>query len=339
MGEVRTWFLRDVLALAERERGAGAMAFVSSAFPERVRQSCSKQVLQDSGPTATVPTADAEEFLSAIDGKLGDGTGKFLEELGTELTSRTLSQTGGSVIVGDLHGTLARLRVPFEHPFVDMRISYEVTRTPGGLCLEVGALGHPRLTRILRHLATGSVHAAQRFARCQAPQFRVHGETRGERARIDVLLYTDSAPPESAATESAPPRRSTRPLSVPIKQSSLSEEVDAIFSRRTPHVTPTPSAPSRRVSPTGYSVQDPEHGELESTPPDRPRRATTPPGARPRSNPYPMAGTRRSEPALAGREAPERTTVRPTLKSAPPTVDAGQQQPAASKARRRTKPY
>jgi hypothetical protein len=310
------------------------MSFVASAFPERMRESCSKQALQSSGPTDTVPAADAEEFLSAIDAKLGDGTGRFLEELGTELTSRTLSQTGGSVIVGDLQGTLARLRVPFEHPFVNIKISYAISRTPGGLCVEVGALGHPRLTRILRHLATGAVHAAQRFARAQTPQFRVHGETRGERARIDVVLYAESAPPDSAKPDETPPRRSTRPLQMPIKQASLSEEVDAILSRRTPHTTPTPS---RRQSPTGYSVQDPDHGE-EATPSDRPQRRTTP-MTRPRSNPLPVSAARISDPGPeSGRDAPERTTVRPTVKSVPPVVDPGQQ-PEDAKARRRTKPY
>ncbi len=395
MGSVRSGFVREVLALVERERGTGAVAFVCGALPERVRSTCSKESLAKAGPTATVPLADVEDFLNAIDTKLGDGSGRFLEELATEFVARTLSQSGGSVIVGDLHGTLARLRVPFQHPFLNMTIKYALSRTPSGLSLEVGAEGHPRMTRIVRHLAVGAVHAAQRFARCQAPQFRVYGETRGETARVDVILHTRSEPPASQSDPSQPPRRSTRPLGTSIKQASLSEEVDAIFSRRSSQVAPTTK---RTLSPTGYSVQEPEHGQLDATPSERaPRRPSTPGRARTRSNPRPPESTSatrprtnprppettsatrpRSNPRPLGEtsatrpqsnprplredsgarprnpldargvmdvggahdsNAPERTTVRPTVKGAPPSDDEPLASDGTTPSPRRTKPY
>ena len=197
-----------------------------------------------------------------------------------------------------------------------MTIKYSLSHTPSGLSLEVGAGGHPRLTRILRHLAVGAVHAAQRFARCQAPQFRVYGETRGETARVDVILHTRSEPPASQSGESQPPRRSTRPLGTPIKQASLSEEVDAIFSRRSSQVTP---ATKRTLSPTGYSVQEPDHGQLETTPSTRaPRRPSTPGRARPRSNPRPPESTSATRPRSNPRPVGETSPTRPRSNPRPP---------------------
>ncbi|MEZ4219873.1 MAG: hypothetical protein R3B13_03020 [Polyangiaceae bacterium] len=356
MGSVRGSFLLDVLGLVERHRGAGSLASASNSLPERIRLSCSKDALAHAGPTGTVPVADCEELLQTIDAKLGDGSGRFLEELATEQFSRTLGQSGGSVIVGDLFGTLARMRVPFEHPFVDMPVRYELARTPSGLSLDVGAQGHPRLTRLLRHLATGAVHAAQRFARAQAPNFRVYGETRGDGARIDVVMHTRSEPPPSEPREQEPPRRSTRPLGIPVKQASLSKEVDAILSRRAPIAAPDSRRPP---SSTGYSVQAPEHGEEETIVPSRTQRPSRP-GSRPGplserpSRPGTLPEAQAQRPSRPGTwPAPEERPSRPSRPGSRPEISA--QRPRTNpnavrapspdttdderKARRRTKPY
>ena len=161
MEAIRSWFLRDVLDYIERDRGSEALTRLGERLPDRLGEILDPATLRTSAPTETVPIATGEDALLSIESALGDGSGKVLEGIGREMATRFLSH-GGAVMTGDLIGTLSRLRVPFEHPFIGVDLTYEIQRTPGGFSMTVGAAGHPRATRILRHLASGAILAAQR---------------------------------------------------------------------------------------------------------------------------------------------------------------------------------
>src|SRR6185436_12693028 len=110
---------------------------------------------------------------------------------------RQLVQAAAAVRVGDLYGTVARLRGPLEHPFLDAELVFELERSDKGFALTIGVPGPPRATRLLRHVASGAILAAERFAReAQAEPLRLHGETFADRTRIDAYFRrTSDAPP------------------------------------------------------------------------------------------------------------------------------------------------
>jgi hypothetical protein len=175
----------------------------------------------------------AEEVLLAIDSVLGDGSGKELELIGSDWIGRVLSQDENMVVVGSLLGTLARLVASFEHPFLGIRVVFEVHNTNSGLSLTVGAAGHPRTTRILRHLAAGAVVAADRFAREAAGQLKLLGESRGDRAVIDAHFRPE--PAEEEPSERELPRRPSRTAMRAVSmRTTLSDEIEQIFSQRAP---------------------------------------------------------------------------------------------------------
>jgi hypothetical protein len=225
---LRSWFLRNLLEAADRELGAGALAGLAARAPARVRPHLSLDRLRTTAALDAVPLDEGEDALLAIDQGLGDGTGRLLERLAREMFARQLVQAAASVRVGDLYGTVARLRVPLEHPFVDVELTFELERSESGFTLLVGVPGRPRATRLLRHVATGAILAAERFAReSQAEPLRVHGETFADRARIEVNFRrtSDVPPPFEPSPTSA--RRSSG--AARLTQSSLSDEVARIL--------------------------------------------------------------------------------------------------------------
>ena len=134
-----------------------------------------------------IPLDEGEDTLLAIDQGLGDGTGRLLERLAREMFSRQLVQAAAAVRVGDLYGTVARLRGPLEHPFLDTELTFELERNDAGFVLVVGVPGRPRATRLLRHLAVGAIQAAERFAReSQAEPLKIQGGTGSTVAPIAI---------------------------------------------------------------------------------------------------------------------------------------------------------
>ncbi len=206
---IRVWFLRDVIDFVERDRGSEALKRLGERLPDRLADVLDPATLRASSPTDTVPLATGEDALLSLDSIVGDGSGKLLEGIGREIATRFLSH-GGAVMTGDLIGTLSRLRVPFEHPFVGVTLQYEIERTPAGFSMSVGATGHPRTTRILRHLATGAILAAQRYAR-EAGTPKLYGEVRGDRAIVDVVLRATTTQVAVEEPELGPLRRPSRP--------------------------------------------------------------------------------------------------------------------------------
>src|SRR5688572_33368372 len=105
----------------------------------------------------SIPLDDGEEAVQAFEQALGDASGRLLERLACEMLARQLVQAAAAVRVGDLFGTVARLRGPLEHPFIDAPVTFDLQRTPLGLSLTIGVIGRPRSTRILAYVAAGAI--------------------------------------------------------------------------------------------------------------------------------------------------------------------------------------
>lgn len=257
MAAIRTWFVRDVLEVLERDRGGAVLDRLPDRLPDRLRGHTSLESLRNSSPTDTIPLADGEELLLGIDGALGDGSGRVLEVAMFELATRALSQSG-AVMIGDLLGTVARLRTAIERPFVDVDVLFDLRKTETGFALTVGIPGQPRSARILRHLSAGAIRAAQRFSReATSSDFRLYGDTLGDRSSIDARYRQPESVPESpreTPPQSYPPftRRPSRSLR--ITQPTLSDEVERILSQR----RPTPEPPPR---PTPEPEEPPDDDE------------------------------------------------------------------------------
>lgn len=258
--ELRTWFLRNVLEATERQLGVPAVASLRTRLSPRLAPHASLDRLRTSAALDTVPLEEGEELLLGIDSLLGDGTGKLLESIGSDLATRVLSQGGGVVRTGDLYGTVARLQAFLEHPFVHVTHVFELRRVPTGFTLTVGVLGHSRATRALRHLAIGAIVAAERFAReAGAENLKIYADNIGDRSNISARYL---APEDIAIEEPPPPSR--RPLTVRPPGPSLSDEVDRIL--RTPSQRPPDSGrepTSSRARASFAPPRPPREGEDE----------------------------------------------------------------------------
>lgn len=279
VARLRSWFLRNLLEAAERELGASALAGLVSRAPARVRPHLSLDRLRTTAALDAIPLDEGEDALLALDQGLGDGTGRFLERAAREMFARQLVQAAAAVRVGDLYGTVARLRGPLEHPFLDTELTFELERSEGGFTLTVGVPGRPRATRLLRHIATGAILAAERFAReAQAEPLKIQGETFADRARIEAhFRRTSEAPPTFEPSPTSARRSSASRLG----QTSLSDEVSRILDpslalgrARSEQDEP----PSKNISsPEIAAVKVPSQADLGPLVPPSQRRPTVPP--------------------------------------------------------------
>jgi len=242
VARLRSWFLRNLLEAADRELGSGALATLAARAPARVRPHLSLDRLRTTAALDAIPLDEGEDALLALDQSLGDGTGRLLERLAREMFARQLVQAAAAVRVGDLYGTVARLRAPLEHPFVDVELTFELERSESGFTLFVGVPGRPRATRLLRHVAVGAILAAERFAReAQAEPLRIHGEAFADRARIEAHFRRASDAPPAFETSPMSARRSNGATRA--GQSNLSDEVARILD---PSLSLGRSRPERR---------------------------------------------------------------------------------------------
>jgi hypothetical protein len=250
--ELRSWFLRNVLEATERQLGALAVAGLRTRLPPRLSPHASLDRLRASAALDSVPLDEGEEILLAVDALLGDGSGKLLENIGTDLATRVLTQGGGVARAGDLFGTVARMQAFLEHPFVGVPLVFELRRNTAGFSLTVGVTGHSRATRALRHLAIGAIVAAERFAReAGAENLKIFAENIGDRSNISARYLPAE---EFIAEEAAPVTRRPPPTRAP--GTSLSEEVERILRS---------SAPPRKTSdPSQLAARATESRSLES---------------------------------------------------------------------------
>lgn len=230
VSELRSWFLRNVLEAAERQLGAPAVAGLRGRLPPRLAAHASLDRLRASTALACVPLEEGEELLLSVDSFLGDGSGKLLESIGTDLTARALSQDSSVVRAGDLAGTVARLQTFLAHPFVGVPLLFELRRNQTGFSLIVGVIGHSRATRAVRSLTLGAITAAERFAReVGAENLKLSAENIADRSNITACYL----PVEAQVVERiSPPSR--RPSTVRLPGASLSAEVERILRSTTP---------------------------------------------------------------------------------------------------------
>jgi hypothetical protein len=294
VARLRSWFLRNLLEAADRELGPGALAGLAARAPARVRPHLSLDRLRTTAALDAIPLDEGEDALLAIDQGLGDGTGRLLERLAREMFARQLVQAAAAVRVGDLYGTVARLRGPLEHPFLDTELTFELERSDAGFTLIVGVPGRPRATRLLRHVAVGAILAAERFAReSQAEPLKIQGEAFADRARIEAHFRrtSDAPPPFEPSPTSA--RRSGATRGTP---TNLSDEVDRILdpSLLLGRTRTEPSAPApRRISSSEMEAVKvvPPHSDAALGPatPVSQRHPTVPPPAPLKSPPLPRS--------------------------------------------------
>jgi hypothetical protein len=266
-----------VLEALERQYGATALALLTEKVPRRLLPHASLDRLRASAALDTILLDDGEELLLFVDTLLGDGGGRVLEAIGQELAARALSQ-GGVAKFGDLHGTVARLQAFLDHPFVDTPTLFELKRTDLGFNLTVGVVGRPRATRVLRHLAVGSVLAAERAAREGIVGMKLASELVADRATLSAQ-YQRSEP--ARRSESEPPPTSVRRMTTTsFRPPSLSEEVERILSSH--RVPPAQKARSITPVPGSYRSSQPsvERSSVERTSDVQPvaKRASQPDG-------------------------------------------------------------
>jgi hypothetical protein len=274
--ELKLWFLRDVLESLERERGEGALVRLLERVPERLRGMLKLDTLRSKSPLDAIPLDEGEELLLCIDSALGDGTGRVLELVGSDLAGRMYFQEGGSVILGDLMATAARLRATLQRPFVGTEIVFELSRTDSGFSLVVGVSARPRSTKILRSLAAGAMRAAQRYAHeSGTSELRLSAETLGDRSVISIGYRSASQnPPKFDGADPGQRRRS--PISFkPPRVPSLAAEVERILGGRgnsePPALRSNGDPASKRPSARPASVRPEPLADAESddTPPTR----------------------------------------------------------------------
>lgn len=231
--------MRGVLEALERQYGTTSLALLAERVPRRLLPHASLDRLRASAALDTILLDDGEELLLFIDSLVGDGNGKVLEGIGQELASRALGQ-GGVAKFGDLHGTVARLQAFLDHPFVETPTLFELKRTDLGFTLTVGVMGRPRATRVLRHLAIGSLNAAERAAR-EGDGLKLSSDLHADRATLTVQ-YQRSA---LTRTDSEPPPTSVRRPAHSFRPPSLSQEVERILgSHKAPYVPRTTPVPA-----------------------------------------------------------------------------------------------
>jgi hypothetical protein len=237
-GELRSWFLRNVLEAVERQLGASAVTTLHAKLPPRLAMHASLDRLRASSAVDSVPLEEGEELLLSVDSVLGDGSGKLLESIGVDLAARVLAAQGGTVARADLLGTVARLQAFLEHPFVGVPLVFELRRNQAGFSLTVGVTGHLRATRALRHLTIGAIIAAERFAReVGADTLKIGAENIADRSTISARYLHQ----EEVAEEAPPPSR--RPPVARSPSGSLSAEVERILrSSSPPRATTEPDA-------------------------------------------------------------------------------------------------
>ena len=292
--KLRTWFLRNLLEAADRELAPGVVAQLADRVPARVREHLSLDRLRTTAALDTLPLDEGEQALVAFEQAVGDGTGRTLERVACEMIARQLVQAASAVRVGDLFGTVARLRAPLEHPFVDAPVLFELTRTPTGFRLTIGVAARPRASRLLGHVAVGAIHAAERFAReTHSAPLRIELDSIADRARIDAHFRRASTAPPAPEPSSPVSRRSSGASRL---WPSLSDEVARILdSSRTERSRSSDEPPPRSAPPETPVTNDATEVAPKSV---RPPRSVRPP---PSDDVPPLVLPRRSSRPPSGR--------------------------------------
>ena len=132
MGCIRSRFLRAVVETVHQETAGTALPRLREGLQPHLRGLLQREVLGAHDRDATVELVPALDLLLAIDRVLCGGSGVITTRIASALASRVLSLSAGLVVPGDAVATLSHLRAPFEQPFVDTALDYQVRRSAEG---------------------------------------------------------------------------------------------------------------------------------------------------------------------------------------------------------------
>ncbi len=238
----RAAFLRSVMEALERLSGGNAEAQLQLRLSESLRRMAMSHVLKVSGADILLSLDDVENFLLGVDEALGDGSGSILESVGQELATRSYLLGEGIIKSGSARRCVERFGDELLYPFEGTETQFQVAVTDTGFNLALGVRGRPRATRILRHLATGSVRASFTFAlEATSTDLKLYAHTVGDRAEISARYRH---PSETAELTPPPPARERgRPSRTSNAPPSVAREVERILSGApNPRTEPPPSS-------------------------------------------------------------------------------------------------
>jgi hypothetical protein len=233
---LRSRFVRVIIESIQLQTGGQALSRLKQQLPSRLMRLMARSVLSARDQGETIELSLAIELLLAVDQALCGGSGQMLRRAGAALSSKILANGRELVAAGETVRTLKCLRAPFEQPFVNVTLDFDVQRTPGGFTLSVRLPGFPQAVPLLGALALGYAQSAVTFSGDHERSFGLSSEAHGERALI-IGRISSSNPSlgrvGAAENERPGPRSRTPSRSRP----SLAAVVDQILNGQTPTVS------------------------------------------------------------------------------------------------------
>lgn len=280
---VRSRFLRVIMESVQLQTGGQALSRLKQQLPTRLMRVLQRSVLSARGHDETIELGLAIELLLAVDQALSGGSGQVLRRAATALSTRVLANGRELVSPGETVRTLKCLRAPFEQPFVNVTLEFDVQRTPVGFMLSVSLPGYPQASPVLAAFALGYAQSAVTFSGDHERVFGLSAESFGERALIVGRIST-SNPSLAKAGSGGHDRVSVRAKTPTRSRPSLSAVVEQILSGQTSGPLPSRNAPS--------GERNAERGA--ETPPAPPVTTTVSDGSGKDRDPGPRGGRRSS---------------------------------------------
>lgn len=268
--------MRAVVETVHHASAGAALPRLREGLPPHLLRVLHRDVLGTLERDATVELELALSLLLSIDTVLCGGSGLVTRRAAAALASRVLSQSEGLLVPGDAVATLQHLRAPFEQPFVDAPLSFQVRRSSDGFVLELSMPTELRAARWLGPAGLGYARAATRFSGEGAGGLRLHHEVRGDVARV-LGRRADSGVVHVPARALGPARDERRPPRRRSSATNAAARVEAILGR----AGASAAAPSATTSPPPPPMGEPRVARASSRPPPPLQRESAESGSRP----------------------------------------------------------
>ncbi|MET0409760.1 MAG: hypothetical protein ABW217_00625 [Polyangiaceae bacterium] len=224
------------------QSGGQALSRLKQQLPTRLLRVLQRSVLSARGHDETIELSLALELLLAVDQALCGGSGQVLRRAATALSSRILAHGRELVSPGETVRTLKCLRAPFEQPFVNVTLEFDVQRTPVGFMLSVSLPGYAQASPVLGAFALGYAQSAVTFSGDHERVFGLSAESFGERALIVGRISTSNpsltkvgaADNDRTSLRARPPTRSRPSLAAVVEQILSGQPSNALPSRNAP---------------------------------------------------------------------------------------------------------
>jgi hypothetical protein len=299
---VRSRFVRVLVEAIQLQSGGLALGRLKQQLPTRLMRLLSRAVLSARQHDETIELGLAVDLLLAVDQALCGGSGQVLTRAAAALSSRVLANGPELVMPGETLRTLKCLRAPFEQPFVNARVEFEVERTPGGFVFSVALPGYPQALPLLRPFALGYAQSAVTFSGDHPRVLGLSAEIDAESVRVVGRISTS----HPTLTRSSVPAGKPRPRASGRSRPSLAARVDQILQGQT----------ANRQSPSG------ERNSVETRARDRRPASTGVVPTGPHSSaPRELSITQTLTPPVSGRADNGPVPSRPGLNSSVPPQD------------------